>query len=134
MSTRVTLLSAKGTFRQSPGEHVCVHVEDGLAGVCTGVEDETEVSVRMFRSEFACGGDDFGEKRRVSSCEFTDVRVVLGLGNDEEVNGSLRSDVAERNETLGFEHDVCGDFAVDDSAEDAHDVQSIRVTIGRAGR
>ncbi len=130
----MTLIYAKGTFRQSPGQHVCVDVEDGLSGVRAGVEDESELTIRVLGGEVASGSDKFGEKRGVAGGELGDVGVFLGLGNNEEVNGSLRRDVAEGDEALGFEHDVRGDFAVNDSAKDAHDVQSIRVTTGRAGR
>lgn len=130
----MTLLSAKGTFRQSPGENVRVDVEDGLSGVRAGVEDQPEVTVRVFCGEAASGRDKFGEKRGVAGGELGDVGVFLGLGNDEEVNGGLRCDVAEGDEALGFEHDVRRDFAVDDSAKDAHVDQSIRVTTGPAGR
>lgn len=130
----MTLLSAKGTFRKSTSENVCVNVKDGLTGVFTGVEDESEVSIGVLGGKVLRGGDDFREKCWVAGGEFGDVRVLLGLGNDKQVNGSLRSDVTERDEPFRLEHDVCGDFAVDDFAKDAHVFQSIRVTIGPAGR
>lgn len=130
----MTLLSAKGTFRKSTSEHVCVNVENGLTGVFSGVEDESEVTIGVLGGEVLSSGDDFGEKCGVARGKFRDVGVLLGLGNDEEVNGSLRSNVTERNQPFRLEHDVCGDFAVDDFAKDAHGFQSIRVTIGRAGR
>ena len=96
----MTLLSAKGTFRQSSGQHVSVDVENGLTGVRAGVEDESEVTIRVLGGEVTSGSDEFGEKRWVASGELGDVGVCLGLGNDEEVNGSLRRDIAEGDEAL----------------------------------
>jgi hypothetical protein len=48
MSTRVTLLSAKGAFGKPASENVGVDVKDALPGVRTGVENESEFAVRVF--------------------------------------------------------------------------------------
>ena len=130
----MTLLSAKGTFRKPTSENVCVDVKNGLTGVFTGVENQTVVPVGVLGSELICRRNYVGKKLGICRGKLGDVGVFLGFGNDEKMNGSLRRNVPKRDDAIGLEHDVCGNFAVDDFAEDAHGFQSIRVTTGRAGR
>lgn len=130
----MTLLSAKGTFRKPTRENVCVDVKNSLTGVFTGVEDQTVVPVGVLGSELVRRGDDLSKEFGISRGKFSDVGVFLGFGNDKKMNGSLRRNVPKRDDAIGLEHDVGGNLAFDDFAEDAHVVQSIRVTTGRAGR
>lgn len=98
MSTRVTLLSAKGAFGQPASKNVGVNMKDALPRVRTGVEDESEFAVRVFACKVLGNGHQFGEECRVARGEFNNVRVGLGLGNDEEVNRGTWRDVTERDD------------------------------------
>lgn len=95
-----------------------VHVGDGLTCVRPGVEHETEVAVCVPRSEVLREGDEFGEQRGISCCEFDDVTVILGFGDHEQVHRRLRCDVAQREETVVLGEDLTGYLPVQDSRED----------------
>ena len=109
-------------------------VKNRLTGVFSGVEDQSEIAVGVLCSESFRGCDDLCEKCRVPLSEVNDIGEISTLGNDEQVNRSLRGNVTKRDEALVFPHDVRRDLAIDDLAENAHGSQCIRVTIGRAGR
>ena len=128
------LLCAKGTFRYSAGEHVGVDVKNCLTGVFSGIEHQSKIAVGVLGSKVASSGHDFSEECGVTFGEFRDIGELFGLGHDEQMHRCLRGDVTERDDSIGLENDVRRNLAVDDSAEDAHVSQSIRVTSGRAGR
>ena len=120
MSTRVTLLSAKGTFGQSASKNVSVHMKDVLPGVCARVEDESEIAVRVFAGYIVGDGHHFCEKLRVARGEFNDIRIRLGLWNDQDVYRSPWRDVTERDDRVRFENDVGRNVAGDDGGKNTH--------------
>jgi len=105
-----------------------VHVEDCLAGGGAGVEDKTEVAV----GEPLGHAHELGEKSGVTSRELDDVGVLGGLGNNEDMDGSLRVDVAERDDRLRLEHDVRGDLTRNDALEDCRTVTGHASIVERA--
>ena len=76
------------------GHHVRVHVEDGLAGVETGVEHQSVGAVKFLVGDVLRDGDDVGQLGRVVGGKFGDVGVVL-LGHHEHVDLGLGIDVVE---------------------------------------
>lgn len=120
MSTRVTLLSAKGAFSKPASENVGVDVEDALPGVRTGVENESEFAVRVFARKIVGNGHQFGEECWVTSSKFNNVRVRLGLGHNQQVNRRAGRDVTERDNHVRLENDVGRDVAGDDGGENTH--------------
>ena len=120
MSTRVTLLSAKGTFGHSTSKNVGVDMKDALACVRAGVEDESEFAVRVFERKVLGDGHHFGKKCGISRGEFNHVRIQLGFGNDEEVNRRTWRDVTERDNRVRLEDDVGRDVSGDDGRKYTH--------------
>src|SRR5690606_5054717 len=110
--------SGKGSFRKSSGEHVVVHVEDGLSGVLAGVEYEPVVAVCVLAGELLRDRHDIRQQAGVGGGERGDIRVLRRLRHDEQVHGRLRRDVAERDHALILVDDVGGDLARDDPLED----------------
>jgi len=128
------LLSAKGTFRHSTGEHVGVDVKNCLTGVFSTIEHQSKIAVGVLGGKIASSGNEFSKECGVTFGEFRDIGELFGLGHDEQMHRRLRGDVTERDDSIGLENNVGRNFAINDPAEDAHVSQSIRVTSGRAGR
>src|SRR5690242_10291902 len=93
-------LSGKGAFLQFTCEYVRVHVEHGLTGCFAGVEHETVLAAGTLVGDALRGGDHVGEEVGVPGGELRHVAVLLGLRDDEHVDGSLRRDVLERDDAV----------------------------------
>ena len=103
----------------SAAEEVDVEVRDGFAAVGAVVDDDTE-SIFVDALLFGDGGDaghHVAEEGLI---------IVFGegdagdefFGDEEEVSGGPRADVAEAEAEVVFVDDVGGDFAVDDFLEE----------------
>ena len=99
-------------------EQVCVNVEHRLTGIRSRVEHQTELTVRALCRNVVRDGDELGKQCRIAGGKLDDVAVLLGLDGDHDVNGSLRGDVFERNDVVGFRDNSRWDLARDDAAED----------------
>lgn len=120
MSRRVTLLLAKGTFRQSARQNVRVYVKNALPGIRSAVENQAKVAVGVFRREVVPDRNQLGEQRGITRRKFHDVGIRLRFRNDQEVKGSTGRDVAKSDDALGLEDDVGGDVTRDDGGKNTH--------------
>src|SRR5690606_34290184 len=91
---------AKGFFRQGATENVGVDVEHGLACGRARVEDEPELAVAVLLRERSRRRDHLGEQGGVARPELDDIAVFGRLGHDEQVNGCLGGDVADRDDRV----------------------------------
>ncbi len=105
----------------SPTEDMKVEVGNGFAAVRTVIDDE---AVAGGGDIFAAG--DFGSREEQVAKEV----LIIGLcasdardeffGNEENVDGRLRRDVAEGQAQVVLKNDIGGDFASDDFFEEGH--------------
>src|SRR5690606_297768 len=93
------------------GEHMGVHVEHGLGGAGAVVEDQTILAVGVLRRDLLGHADHLGQQTRVTGGELGDVPVLLGGGDHEHVERSLRVDVADREHPLTARDELPGDLA-----------------------
>ena len=91
-----------------------MEVEDRLAGSRSGVDDDTVVLQALACSGF---GDEVQHPLRLVGRELGDVVEALdvALGDDEQVRGRLRVDVADGDEAVGRRYVVA--LAVDPAEE-----------------
>ena len=104
--------SARRPGEVTSTENVAMQVRHGLAAVRAVVDDEAVA--RFVQAEFR--GDLGGFQQQVAE-KFLVIRRCLGdawdglLGNDDDVCGRLRLDVAEGEDGVVFKNNGGGDFA-----------------------
>lgn len=99
------------------GEHVGVHVEDGLAGARTGVEDQAELPTCELISEPLGHRDHVRKRLGVTRCEFDDIAVLRRLRDHEHVHRGLRVHVRKGDDSLGLRENFDRDLTRHDLAE-----------------
>jgi len=100
-----------------------MEVPDGLAGLRPAVDDETIAGwgELMPMGEPIREVDRAPDERGLVFRQVGDARHVL-RGDDQQMDGGLRVDVLEGQQPLLFRHDIGGQLALDDSAEEARRV------------
>src|SRR5215207_1299935 len=110
--------SARWPSHVASAQHVTMDVKDRLAGLGTGVEDQSE---RLQPFGYGAGFlDHLDEGLPVRSRQRRHVRM-MGARNDQHVGGRLRGDVTEGDRPLRLTNDGGGHLARDDAAEQAVD-------------
>jgi hypothetical protein len=89
----------------------------GLPGTLSGVEDEAVLSGGMLIGQSLRDRYHLCQQHRVRRCKLSHVGVRV-LGDDEEVHGGLRVNVADDYDPLILEQHVSGNLARDDPRED----------------
>src|SRR5690606_5923595 len=91
---------------QTTGKHMRVNVEHRLPGMGSGVEDEPELTVGMRGRQIVRERHDLTEELGVTRGKLDHIAILLGLGDDEQMHGSLRVDVANREDAVGLREDL----------------------------
>ena len=103
----------------SSSQQVYVEVADGLAAVGTGVDDEAVACCKLLLlGDLGGGGEELAEQPGLLGGGVGE-RAEVQLGDDENVRGSLRVDVGEGEQLIGFEEMRDGDTSGSDLAEEA---------------
>ena len=113
----VKSLLAKVSFGKSSTKQVGVHMENGLSGLGSGVEDQSILPVAVLVGKVLHDRDDLGKQGGVARGQLRHVGEILRLRHHEEVHRSLWSDVPERDDPVVFEDDSCRDLARNDAGE-----------------
>ncbi len=98
-----------------------MEVRNGFATVGTVVDDESVAGGGYVLAAGDLGGSEEEVAEEVLLIDLSRSDSSDGFfGNDENVDWSLGSDVAEGEALVVFEDDVCWDFADDDFFEKGH--------------
>src|SRR6478752_3863995 len=100
------------------GEQVQVGVEDRLAGLGAGVEEQVVGLVALALGDDGRRGDELADDGRVGGRRRGRVGLVVAR-RDQDVQRRLGRDVAERDQTVVLVDDVTGDLPGDDLAKQA---------------
>src|SRR5215207_6218383 len=112
-------LAGKRGLLEPAGQDVRVHVEDGLPGSGTGVEDEAELAVGELVGDLVRHGHELREEPGIAGGEFDDVAIVAVLRCHDDMHGRLGGDVVERDDTVGLCDAASGDLTRGDALEEA---------------
>jgi hypothetical protein len=104
--------STRRPLKRTTAEEMEMELGNGFAGIFAIVEDEPVSAIgNTFASgDCGCGEEDVPQNGLILRRGETDTRDGFAWDN-EDMDGCLRSDVAEGEAVIIFKDDVCGNFA-----------------------
>ena len=110
-----------------------MHMPDGLAGVASGIEDDSVSAVfdALGGGDLACLADELVQQSATRAGQRRDVRKVIP-GDHEDVRRRLRVDVTKGDDPLPVQHNRGRDLSGGDPAEQA--VWHTTIIVGTGGR
>ncbi len=96
-----------------------VHVVDGLPRILPRIDDEPETARRLFAPELGCNVNEFGYQSVIVGRRKVRNVCVVSDGHDEQMFGSLRIDIDDRDDIVVTMHERRRNLSGDDLAENA---------------